>query len=680
MPKKVPVIYSRNLSDQNIRDLEHIPLGLITESHLEHLEEGYVVEVFLRLREVYGKDDHGIFQKALKAMGISTSLSSATALANKIRCHTIPDWKRSKQKLVVYFGERKIHFDNNGRHFRQEHLRPGAYANAEADKMIALVKQRMDPQVFFKRWLQKDEETFMDCIMQLPEVVEKMQVHFAYIVDANMQANWRDDIGVSYHMLRLMRNDIGSIMAPERTVMQEVANRNEQAIPVETIFQQVENGTLEYSMCNFRDKVELASRKLISMGLIHPKDNTLKIKISGDGYLRTHRLGHVLFTFTFLDTNLAHQSYATWDLCVVAGSEDMATVSVVMRAISEQLKANESISVDEIPYKIEYFWTSDQKFLSLVLGIAGPNTKYFCPWCECPKDKRGQINEDFPLRTMDGVIENAVNVPHSKTSAAQWKTGEGKGAIMLPSLNEMDFGHIVPDVMHLGLRIVEKLLVALYRRYVADSVCKEKYLEEVRKILGNKKWEFKTKRTGEYCKPRLDGATTKFVVMNISSLIFRTNSESNSSWSQVQEFGTLLKKILLTLWSGDVLNVEESEQLKKNIHKFATLWTTSVFTLHSWNNSCHVLHKHVPTYLDMYGNLAKYSQEHVESEIGRMKNFLRQTSSKSKTNTKELLQFDNRKLDRLETIIARSEKPPCSACKGTDHSRTSSKKCPFHLG
>lgn len=678
MLRKVPVVYSKSLTDENIRELSVIPLPFIVEEHLSEMEEGFVVEVFLRLREIHGKDDNILFQKALKSMGVTMSLSSACTLANKIRCHTIPDWKKSKQKLAVYFDDRKIYFDQNGNHIRQAKFRPGVYANKQADRMIEMVKERMDPHVFLKRWMDRDEETLLNCIVQLPEIVEKMEVQFDYTIDANMQANWRDDIGLSYHMLRLMRKDLGTFMAPERAVIEEVASRNEAALPVETIFQEVENNTIEYSMCNFREKLEICSRKLISMGLVKPKDGIIKIKISGDGYLRTHRLGHVLFTFTFLDTDLAHQSYATWDMCIMAGSEEMATVSVVMHSISEQLMATQNLSINEVPYKVEYFFTSDQKFLSLVLGIAGPNTKYFCPWCECPKNERGAITKDFPLRHMDQLIENAVNVPSKKTTATSWRTGEGKGAIMLPSLNQMDFDHIIPDVMHLGLRIVEKLLVALYRRYVLDPVCKEKYLEEVRKILANKNWEFKTKKTGEYCKPRLDGATMKYVVMNVATLIFRRRMESNEIWGQIQQLGLLLKKILSTLWRENDFNLEEKEQLKKDIDTFATLWTQSVFTLHSWNNSCHVLHKHVPKYLDLYGNLGKYSQEHVESEIGRMKNFLRQTSNKSKTNTKELLQYDNRKLDRLEEILERKKKPACNACNGSDHSRRSSKKCPYH--
>lgn len=186
--------------------------------------------------------------------------------------------------------------------------------------------------------------------------------------------------------------------------------------------------------------------------------------------------------------------------------------------------------------------------------------------------------------------------------------------------------------------------------------------------------EFRKKANGTYCKPRLDGTSLKFVIKNMQTELILTNPrEANESNEDLLEIGMLLESIFESLWSQKILDEDECSLICDKIDKLAKMWTT-LFNLHEWNNSCHVLHKHVPYYLQRYGNLYFFNQESVESKIGRNKIFLKQTASKSSNNTTALLQFDNRRLERIETIVLQKMKVPCK-CGKTDHSRTSSKKC-----
>ena len=45
--------------------------------------------------------------------------------------------------------------------------------------------------------------------------------------------------------------------------------------------------------------------------------------------------------------------------------------------------------------KVNFVFSSDWKFLALLMGIKNANSKYFCPWCCCSKDVRNDIQIDW---------------------------------------------------------------------------------------------------------------------------------------------------------------------------------------------------------------------------------------------------------------------------------------------
>jgi hypothetical protein len=675
--------YTSQISDSLLYSIKDENLCNIQDKKSDFIPEGKLVELYLRCSKLFSSVDILAFQKVLKYVATLIPVQRVKTVLFHVQYRLIPKWKRSKRNLLHYF------------HSRSYSLRADVNCSSDSEplKAMNMSESLQEPEMRLKTLLATVEDhcefkEFMkfchkertnDCIEAIAEDFEfqrDMMVALDFVVDATMQASWRDDIGLSYHQLRLLRKDLSKFpIASERQVKEQVASDIQEAVPVHEAERRLDDNTvITFSITDLKTKMLLAAAKLINHELITPRNNTLRIKISGDGYLRTHKLGHVLFTFTFLDTELAHQSYATWDLCVLDGDENMDSVAIVMEEISKQMNECDCLSIGENEYKTEFFFSSDQKFLALVLGKSGANSKYFCNWCECTKENRGMVNQDAPLRTIEHMVHLAEKIPNSKSGAEKWMRGEGKGIVRLPSLTNVDMNHIVPDVMHLFLRIVEKFLLCLFKYYEDDPLISKRYLEELRLLLGNKKFQFRYK-TDLVRKPNLDGTTLKWIMKNLpKKLIFAKFAAKPEATSTLKDLGCTLTVLFDTLWSSKVLNSEEQVVLKSQIEKLAELWTL-VFAIRSWNNSCHVLHKHVMNYIALYGNIYKFSQEHVEGKIGRMKTFLKQTASKSATNTKSLMEFDNRKLNKLESSISKTTHRQCRSCSGTDHYRRSSKKC-----
>ncbi|CAG8600891.1 9523_t:CDS:2 [Cetraspora pellucida] len=84
-------------------------------------------------------------------------------------------------------------------------------------------------------------------------------------------------------------------------------------------------------------------------------------------------------------------------------------------------------------WQIEFWFGSDWKFMSLVLGIKGLTAHYFCLYCNCKSADRWNVDIDY---------ENSYN------SQGQ------KNLNILSFLNEQ---HCIPDELHLMLRITDIL-------------------------------------------------------------------------------------------------------------------------------------------------------------------------------------------------------------------------------
>lgn len=52
---------------------------------------------------------------------------------------------------------------------------------------------------------------------------------------------------------------------------------------------------------------------------------------------------------------------------------------------------NSKVTILQKEYIVEFYLSADQKFLHILLGLGGPCSEFFCPWCECTKKDRGNL-------------------------------------------------------------------------------------------------------------------------------------------------------------------------------------------------------------------------------------------------------------------------------------------------
>lgn len=95
------------------------------------------------------------------------------------------------------------------------------------------------------------------------------------------------------------------------------------------------------------------------------------------------------------------------------GKEQYEILSIAVSKFSNELDSLKSIGFidqDNITWNIEFYFSGDWKFMALVKGLKAANSKYFCLFCECPKDSRGNLNLQWNIsENKKGIYYAAVS-------------------------------------------------------------------------------------------------------------------------------------------------------------------------------------------------------------------------------------------------------------------------------
>ena len=111
-----------------------------------------------------------------------------------------------------------------------------------------------------------------------------------------------------------------------------------------------------------------------------------------------------------------------------------------------------SMLVDEKEVKLEFFLGGDYKFLLMIMGLNTANADYACLWCAIHKEFRWDTSKyllfynTLPLKR---TVEKIKELCRCKSS--------NFGCIN-PTLINIDLDHVVPDELHLLLRVTDRML------------------------------------------------------------------------------------------------------------------------------------------------------------------------------------------------------------------------------
>lgn len=100
----------------------------------------------------------------------------------------------------------------------------------------------------------------------------------------------------------------------------------------------------------------------------------------------------------------------------------------------------------------------DLKWLATVYGLNAANSNYPCPWCFWKNEQMTNIDLNKNWQTNQRNVRNSTKLANKKS------IDEKKGHIKEPLFKFIDFNQCIVDVLHLFLRVTDKLFKLLLNR------------------------------------------------------------------------------------------------------------------------------------------------------------------------------------------------------------------------
>jgi hypothetical protein len=405
-------------------------------------------------------------------------------------------------------------------------------------------------------------------------------------------------------------------------------------------------------------------------GQLQKQLKVLSIKISGDGFLM-RRKGWTFLHFTVVDVCHPHSADANWVISMAKCAEKSEVLRAMcahaqlsllqIRSSGIQLGANNDT------FQVEFYISADQKFLAVILGLKGPTNACFCPWCVITKEKSQNGVTIGTLRTMDSL--------RHLSSAGQE---------CLPMLTFVEMDRIIPDILHLAMRCVEKLVLVLFvdaRKTSSDmnnsNSAQFRYVEELRLILQMEEFVFYIgKNPKNWKKPNFTGQQCQRILDNLDKLIVYRDNEAADARQLKKKTVDLHRKIFTTLNQNKSFSDSEIDDLAADI----TVWTKSWVGrfASSWINSCHVVSQHIIYYLHRYRNIYKFSQQGVEATVKTVKQNVSGGILGSADASWQYMCREGRRTASLQDRAKDYKVDKCEKCHKEGHTRKSSKSCDFY--
>ena len=217
---------------------------------------------------------------------------------------------------------------------------------------------------------------------------------------------------------------------------------------------------------SFASRLEKRVKHLQQQNLLKSND-TLKVKISGDGTKVCRKLNLINITFTLLNEGtIAMPPGGNHTIAIIKGTEDYDTLKTALSDLSKEIEELTTMTINHVTYTIEYHQCADLKFLAMVCGVYSATATYSCMWCKCPSTERHNMDKQWSISDQTRgarTIEDIISC-HKKSR------GERYGCKFAPIFKAISIDHVIPDMLHLFLRITDvffNLLIVDIRRHDA---------------------------------------------------------------------------------------------------------------------------------------------------------------------------------------------------------------------
>jgi hypothetical protein len=210
-------------------------------------------------------------------------------------------------------------------------------------------------------------------------------------------------------------------------------------------------GEEEGAQVSFKDLLTQRIREQMS------NNEPVQVKISGDGARMTRNSNFILLSFALLqDTDDVMAAKGNHTIGVVNGKEDYETLERCFRDIFtdiNELVLDKKIDVDGQTINLEFFLGGDYKFILLLLGLSGATSNYACSWCKVHNDESWNMKYDLEYYSCSKLKRTLEDLKKSATKSSK----ESSCSVKTPLLN-IELNHVIPDELHLLLRIMDVLI------------------------------------------------------------------------------------------------------------------------------------------------------------------------------------------------------------------------------
>ena len=181
------------------------------------------------------------------------------------------------------------------------------------------------------------------------------------------------------------------------------------------------------------------------------RDHLIHVKVTEDGTRISSSIMHtVVIAFSIIEEK-SNSPQSNHTVALLNTTEHYEHLSEALEEIRDEIEQISTIEVDGEVYRIEFFLGAEWKFLALNTGIESASATYSCIWCTCPSHDRHDVPKAWSVQDKQ---RGARTIEDIKTLATVKKRGREKfGCVRQPLFPSIPRDHIIPDVLHLFLRI-----------------------------------------------------------------------------------------------------------------------------------------------------------------------------------------------------------------------------------
>jgi hypothetical protein len=209
--------------------------------------------------------------------------------------------------------------------------------------------------------------------------------------------------------------------------------------------------------------------------VLKSSDPTIHLRVSGDGRNVGRKIKHVMITFMILNHKKYH-NHADYHYTTVLypGTENYDTLKFILNPFLDELRSlkENGLEVAGILWSFELYFSADWKFMAICLGLNGPTSKFFCPWCLCSKNQHGDLSKDWRIeKNMEQISKKYDNF---------------NGHIKPPLFDMISIDHIIFDELHVFLRVTDRLwdlvLAEIKERGLFNDLTQKVIIKEMQRI------------------------------------------------------------------------------------------------------------------------------------------------------------------------------------------------------